>query len=162
MKADTRRVDEADLDRVVQLLGKTNQFNLTTRRHGTETVRGWMEDPRAVPLTLRLVDKFGDHGLVAVVLGVPEGDALRIDTWLMSCRVIGRTLEHYTLAQVAEAARAAGYTRLVGEYLPTAKNEQVADLYERLGFEPVATGEDGRKVYVAEVERVAGVETFVG
>lgn len=162
MKADTRRVDEADLDRVVQLLGKTNQFNLTTRRHGAEVVRGWVEAPRAVPLTVRLVDKFGDHGLVAVVLGVPEDDALRIDTWLMSCRVIGRTLEHYTLRQVAAEARAAGFTRLWGEYLPTAKNEQVADLYDRLGFELVETGADGRRVYAVDVEKVVGVETFVG
>ncbi len=161
MKAQTRRVDEADVERVVQLLGKTNQFNLTTRRHGAEAVRGWVEDPRAVPLTLRLADKFGDHGLVAVVVGVPEDEGLRIDTWLMSCRVIGRTLEHYTLAQVAEAARAAGHTRLLGEYLPTPKNQQVADLYDRLGFELVEEGADGRRVYAVDVERVIGVETFV-
>ena len=161
MKAEARRVDDADVERVVQLLGKTNQFNLTTRRHGPETVRAWVEDPRAVPLTLRLMDKFGDHGLVAVVVGVPEDGGLRIDTWLMSCRVIGRTLEQYTLAQVAAAARAAGYARLLGEYVPTAKNQQVADLYDRLGFELVEETADGRRVYAVDVEKVVGVETFV-
>ena len=162
MKAETRRVDATDLERVVQLLGKTNQFNLTTRRHGIDKVRGWMGDPRAVPLTIRLADRFGDHGLVAVVLGVPDEEGLRIDTWLMSCRVIGRSLEQYTLARVAEAARAAGYARLLGEYLPTPKNPQVADLYDRLGFSLVEEGPDGSRRYVAELDALAEPVSFVG
>lgn len=161
MVADTRRVDEADLERVVQLLGKTNQFNLTTRRHGTEVVRGWMDDPRAIPLTIRLADRFGDHGLVAVVLAIPEGNSLHIDTWLMSCRVIGRTLEEFTLARVVEAAQALGYRRLTGEYLPTAKNEQVAGLYDRLGFACVEETAGGARRYAAELAELSLGEGFI-
>jgi FkbH-like protein len=103
MVADVRKLDEADMERAVQLLGKTNQFNLTTRRHGAETVRRMAGNPRAVCLTLRLADRFGDAGLVKLVMGVPmegeggeegeEARTLRLDTWLMSCRVIARTVE---------------------------------------------------------------------
>lgn len=156
MVADVRPIDEADLPRVVQLLGKTNQWNLTTRRHSTAVVEGIVGDPRAVHFTLRLRDRFGDHGLVAVLLAVPEDDALRIDTWLMSCRVIARTAEQFAFAQLVQAARAAGWTRLVGEYLPTKKNRQVADLYPTLGFAPA---EDGRFILV--LDGFEPPETFI-
>lgn len=163
MIATTRRLDEADLERVVQLLGKTNQFNLTTRRHGVETVRGWMNDRRAVPLTIRLADRFGDHGLVAVVAGLPQDEeTLVIDSWLMSCRVIGRTLEQYTLSALVRHARGLGYRRLVGEYLPTAKNEQVADLYDRLGFVRGTEEPDGRRTYAVDIETLGELVSFVG
>ncbi len=162
MVAVTRRVDEADLDRVVQLLGKTNQFNLTTRRHGADVVQAWTDDPRTVPLTVRLADKFGDHGLVAVVLGVPAVEqTLRIDTWLMSCRVIGRRLEQHTLTELGRAAIALGYTRLIGEYLPTAKNPMVAELYDQLGFVRVEEREDGGRLYALELEKLGEEEDFV-
>ena len=161
MVASTRRLDEADLERVVQLLGKTNQFNLTTRRHGMDTVRAWMDDPRTVPLTIRLADRFGDHGLVAVVLGIPDADgALYLDTWLMSCRVIGRRLEQHTLRQVADRAAALGYTRLVGEYLPTAKNPMVAELYDTLGFRRIEESDAGRR-YALELPVAGGAESFI-
>jgi FkbH-like protein len=90
MTAVVRPIDEADLDRVVQLLSKTNQFNLTTRRHSRAELLALLQTPRSVCFSVRMRDKFGDHGLVAVVLAVPADDAhvLRIDTWLMSCRVI--------------------------------------------------------------------------
>lgn len=162
MVADTRRLDEADLERVEQLLGKTNQFNLTTRRHGGDRVRAWMEDPRSLPLTLRLADRFGDHGLVAVVLAVPEDEAtLRIDSWLMSCRVIGRTLEQHTLGELVAAARALGYRRLVGEYLPTPKNPMVAELFDQLGFARVEVGDDGGVRYAVDIDALPERPTFI-
>ena len=109
MVGDVRSIDEADLPRVVQLLAKTNQFNLTTRRHGREEVVELLSGPGAFGVTLRLRDRFGDHGLVAVMIVVPDArsprEAARIDTWLMSCRVIGRTAEQFLLAMVLDCCR---------------------------------------------------------
>jgi FkbH-like protein len=165
MRARVRELDETDLQRVVQLLGKTNQFNLTTRRHGEPEVRRLIAEPGSVALTLRLEDRFGDSGLVAFVLGVPAAGAavptLRIDTWLMSCRVIGRTMEHFTLCELIARALALGYRRLEGEYLPTKKNALVARLYDDLGFRRVAEPEDGRMRYELELPPAALPETFV-
>ncbi|HNH50735.1 MAG TPA: hypothetical protein PKY30_27125, partial [Myxococcota bacterium] len=162
MKAEVRAVDEDDLERVVQLLGKTNQFNLTTRRHSAEQVRAWMQDPACVALTVRVDDRFGGHGLVAVMLGVPDEDgALRVDTWLMSCRVIGRTVEQYCWLRFVAEARARGYQRVRGEYLPTAKNAQVAPLFGELGLPVAEERPDGSRLYVAEIEALPEVRTFV-
>jgi FkbH-like protein len=138
MSAVVRPIDEADLERVVQLLSKTNQFNLTTRRHSSAELLAILETPRSVCFSVRMRDKFGDHGLVAVVLAVPADDAdvLRVDTWLMSCRVIGRTLESFTLSVLAGQAEQRGYGQLLGEYIETKKNGLVRDVYERHGFQP--------------------------
>jgi len=129
--------DELHLPRIAQLVGKTNQFNLTTRRHPPATLRAFMEDPSVVTMYARLEDRFTDHGLVAVLVAVPDGSVLEIDTWLMSCRVIGRTLEHTMLDQLVQQAMRAGCTKLRGRYLPTDRNGLVADLYRRLAFHPL-------------------------
>jgi FkbH-like protein len=161
MVGDVRPVDEADLPRVVQLIAKTNQWNLTTRRHGPEFVGGVAQDPRGVALTLRMSDRFGDHGLVAVVLGTPVDEhTLHLDTWLMSCRVIARTAEGYFFRAIVEAARARGYRRLLGEYLPTKKNPQVADLYDSLGF-VVQERTEERTTWVVDLDALALPVTFV-
>ena len=146
MRGDIRAIGEADIPRVIQLLAKTNQFNLTTRRHGPDTVAGMLAQPGAVGVTLRLEDRFGDHGLVAVMIVVPAtaghaADA-RIDTWLMSCRVIGRTAEQFLFAHVLERCRALGYKRLIGEYIPTKKNALVAQLYPSLGFAQIENDQE--------------------
>ena len=137
MVGDVRAIDDADLPRVVQLLGKTNQWNLTTRRHPQDVVDAMRRQPGAICFSLRLADRFGDHGLVAVLLAVPDEDgALCIDTWLMSCRVIARTAEAYVFASLLQKAAAAGYSVIRGAYVPTAKNAQVATLYADLGLHP--------------------------
>ena len=137
-----RRFDRAGLPRVTQLINKTNQFNLTTRRYTDEQVAAVMADPAALGLQLRLVDRFGDNGVVAIVIGRLRGDDLDIDTWLMSCRVLGRQVEAATLNVLAQEARAIGSRRLVGEFRPTAKNAMVRDHYAALGFDQVES-EDG-------------------
>jgi FkbH-like protein len=152
MRAEVRSIGEADLARVVQLLGKTNQFNLTTRRHGREHVQSLLAEEGALGLTLRLRDRFGDYGLISVVLGQVSEQAgqraLRLDTWLMSCRAIGRTVEDFLLSRVAEEAARLGYVGLVGEMIPSPKNAQVADLYPRLGFEPLPSAGEVRRFWV--------------
>jgi FkbH-like protein len=138
--------DVVGLPRIVQLINKTNQFNLTTRRYTESEVRLAMTDPLVLTLQLRLVDQFGDNGIIAIVIGRMAADGapeMRIDTWLMSCRVLGRQVEQATLNLLVEHARGFGAARLTGEYRPTAKNGMVRDHYRGLGFSPLAQTEDG-------------------
>ncbi|MBV9783883.1 MAG: HAD family hydrolase [Acidisphaera sp.] len=146
-----RRFDRVGLPRIVQLINKTNQFNLTTRRYTAEEALAVIGDARALGLQLRLLDRFGDNGVIAVVIGRLDDDGdLQIDTWLMSCRVLGREVEAATLNLLAAQACALGARRLVGEYRQTPKNGMVRDHYARLGF--VALTET---TSVLELERFA-------
>ncbi len=124
------------LERIAQLTNKTNQFNLTTRRYTLAEMEAAARDPDAIGLYGKLVDRFGDNGLISIVLGRSEGRALHMDLWLMSCRVLKREMENAMLDVLAERARARGLDTMVGYYLPTAKNGMVADFYSRLGFSP--------------------------
>ena len=146
------RFDSVSLQRVVQLINKTNQFNLTTRRHGEAEIRKVMDDPAAIGLQMRLLDRFGDNGLVAIVIGRLTGDALDIDTWLMSCRVLGRQMEAATLSLLASQAREIGAQRLIGHYVPTAKNGMVREHYAALGFHKVSEAADGATVWQLELD----------
>jgi FkbH-like protein len=134
MELIVRRFDEVGVARITQLINKTNQFNLTTRRYTEEDVRAMVSDEDVIALQFRLLDRFGDNGTIAVLIGRREGDAVDLDTWLMSCRVLGRGLEQACLNAIGAAARAAGAGRLTGQYRPTAKNAMVSELYARLGF----------------------------
>jgi FkbH-like protein len=143
MKLIWRRFDRIGLSRVVQLINKTNQFNLTTRRKTEEDVLGIMANPKAFGLQIRLLDRFGDNGIIAIVIGQVDDDGVcSIDTWLMSCRVLGRGVEQATLALVAASAKAIGATSLLGEYIPTPKNGMVSGHYEKLGFTPLTSRGD--------------------
>lgn len=128
----------SELPRLAQMELKTNQFNLTTRRHSQAALAASLQDPDRLVLSLHLQDRFGDHGLVSSLVAVREGSTWRIDSWVMSCRVFSRTAEAFMLAGLARMARERGGTALLGEYRPTARNAVVADLYPRLGFVPVA------------------------
>lgn len=128
-------LDELTLPRVTQLINKTSQFNVTTRRRGLAELRTLIADPDILTLCFRLADRFGDHGLVGVLIARISGPALDIDTWLLSCRVIGRTLEDEMLGLLIETGRRRGVQTLRGIYYPSPKNALVADLYPRLGFE---------------------------
>jgi FkbH-like protein len=134
-----RPFDEMGVPRITQLINKTNQFNLTTRRYTEEQVRETMLSPDAITLQVRLTDRFGDNGIIAILIARATGPgAAEIDTWLMSCRVLGRRVEEASLNTLAAACRRRGIHRLVGIYRPTAKNNMVQDLYPRLGFTVLA------------------------
>ncbi len=126
--------NEVTLPRIAQLTGKTNQFNLTTQRYtdaqiSDQLARGWRV------YSARVLDRFGDNGVTGVIIVSPDDDqAWRIDTFLLSCRVMGRGVETALLAWVADEARRSGATSLRGEYRPTAKNEVVRDCYATHGF----------------------------
>jgi FkbH-like protein len=144
MRAVVGRPAEAEWARVAQLVGKTNQFNLTTRRHGEPALRAL--DRAGVLLALTLSDRFGPAGLVAVAGalrdGGPDGDGARwrLDTFVMSCRAIGREVEHALLGCLARRVRARGGRHLRGEFLPTARNAVAADFLPRAGFVPGGDG----------------------
>lgn len=121
--------------RVAQLSQRSNQFNLRTVRYTDADIETLANDPNVIDLSFTLEDKFGDNGLIAVVIMKPlDNETLFVDTWLMSCRVLKRGMENFTLNTMVEKAKAAGYKRIVGEYLPTAKNGMVVKHYPQLGF----------------------------
>jgi FkbH-like protein len=134
MRALIAPFDEEHLTRVAQLVGKTNQFNLTSRRHTIAELRSFMHREDYVTRYLILSDRLADHGLVSVLIGAVDDCAIDIDTLLMSCRVIGRTLEAQLLAHLSREALRLGCRALRGTYIPTPKNPIVADLYGQFGF----------------------------
>jgi FkbH-like protein len=157
MRAFVQPVTEEDLPRVVQLLSKTNQFNLTTRRHSRDAVRSIISRPGSLAFTLRLRDRFGDYGLVAVVLAAPASDraaerTLSIDTFLMSCRIIGRTAEHFLIGHLLREAGRLGYKTLRAEYIATAKNRLVDQFYPSVGFTKVSTDPNKNEAAVVSYE----------
>lgn len=128
--------DSIGLKRIVQLMNKTNQFNLTTRRYAEAEVFPMLDDPDTLTLQLRLADVYGDNGVIALLVGRRTSpELLELETWLMSCRVLGRNVEEATLNILVDRARELGCKRLSGTYKPTAKNGMVRDHYKRLGFE---------------------------
>ena len=139
-----------DVPRIAQLINKSNQFNLTTRRRTESEVKQLLSSLDHVTFIVRLADRFGDHGLVAVVIcQVMEQDML-VDTWLMSCRVLKRQVEEETLSRIVQLARSRGCSRVVGTYLPSPKNAMVRDLYPDLGFTEESSDES-RSVFTLNV-----------
>lgn len=124
--------------RVAQLSQRSNQFNLRTVRYTDADIEALANDPNVIDLSFTLEDKFGDNGLIAVVIMKPQdNETLFVDTWFMSCRVLKRGMENFTLNTMVEAAKAKGYKRIIGEYLPTPKNKMVEQHYPGLGFTTV-------------------------
>ncbi|EJU29862.1 HAD-IIIC family phosphatase [Selenomonas sp. CM52] len=124
-------------DRIAQLTNKSNQFNLTTRRYTRADIAQMAAEPQYITLYGRLTDKFGDNGLVSVVIGEKIGNVLHIRLWLMSCRVLKRGMEQMMLDVLVERAMADNCKELMGYYYKTAKNKMVAELYAKFGFEKV-------------------------
>jgi len=127
--------DQIGRSRVAQLINKSNQFNLTTRRYSETEIAALEQDPDCFTLQVRLTDVFGDNGMISVVIcrpGLPQ--AWTIDTWLMSCRVLGRSVEQMVLRELILRARERGISRLIGRYIPCGRNEMVRDHYAKLGF----------------------------
>ena len=121
--------------RIVQLINKSNQYNLTTRRYTDPEVRAAEEDPDVFTLQVRLSDVFGDNGMISVIICRPGAPGTwEVDTWLMSCRVLGRKVEQMILRELLAQARAANIHTINGVYKPTEKNKLVIDHYQKLGF----------------------------
>jgi FkbH-like protein len=157
-----RRFDKIGMQRIVQLINKSNQFNLTTRRYTDEDIIVVMADPQAFGLQLRLTDRFGDNGIIAIIIGRLQANKdLYVDTWLMSCRVLGRQVEPTTLNLIAQQAAKLGARRIVGEYIPTKKNGMVKEHYARLGFTVMQTDDAGGNRNILDLAGFTPAETFI-
>jgi FkbH-like protein len=156
------------MERITQLTNKSNQFNLTTKRYNAAEMQEVADSPDYVRLYGKLADKFGDNGLVSVVIashyrpelvsgpnqgaGYQNPRDLHIVLWLMSCRVLKRDMELAMLDRLVEEAKKAGIEYIYGYYYPTAKNGMVKDFYDQvLGFEKLDEDEEGNKTYRLEV-----------
>jgi FkbH-like protein len=127
--------------RIAQLSQRSNQFNLRTVRYTEEEIKSIAQDEGYITLQFCMHDRFGDQGMISAVILQKQADGkLFIDTWFMSCRVLKRTTEEFIVNKVIERAKEAGFTAVIGEYLPTAKNAMVADIYEKLGFKRTGNG----------------------
>jgi FkbH-like protein len=133
-EAELESVSNLTLARVAQLTQKTNQFNLTTRRYTEAQLAEMAKQPEWHMFSIRVRDRFGDHGLVGVAIAHDQGEQCEVDTFLLSCRVIGRTVETALLAHLAESAARRGRKQLVGWFLPTKKNAPARDFYQQHGF----------------------------
>ena len=142
MVADIHRMRDTELERVVQLINKTNQFNVTTKRYTQAEVEKIAADPNNAIYVVYSSDKYGDSGLISVIILIGSEVDVRIDTFLMSCRVMGRKLEDVILNELAAKYQ----KKMIGEFVPTAKNAPVRELFDRLGFSPVSD-DNGHKVY---------------
>jgi FkbH-like protein len=134
-----------DVPRLAQLINKSNQFNLTTHRRSEAEVSAVMKDKNFIGYSVRLKDRFGDHGLISIVIGEKSGDTMNIDTWLMSCRVLKRGVEEEVLNELVRLAKARHCQSLLGTYLPTPKNEMVRDFYGKMGFTLTTESETKRE-----------------
>jgi FkbH-like protein len=150
--------DTTGRERIAQLINKSNQFNLTTRRYTTLEIARMEQDPEVFTLQIRLADRFGDNGMICVIICRRAGDAWEIDTWLMSCRVLGRRVEIATLQEIARHARSAGISSLRGRHVPTDRNAMVKDHYAKLGFSKIAEGELGESTWQIDLDNLAEVE----
>src|SRR5882672_3047280 len=138
-------IGPVDLARATQLINKTNQFNTTTRRYSADDIARFAAAPGHITLQFRLADRFGDNGLVSVMMlrAADDPGVLDIDTWVMSCRVFGRQLENEAMSIAVEAARGRGIRVLRAEYIPTERNGVVSGLFEGLGFAAVPGSQPG-------------------
>ena len=152
MHADIKDFEPVFLPRITQLTNKSNQFNLTTKRYTESEMEAAAGDDSRVRLYGRLTDRFGDNGIVSVVIGRQEADVLHMELWLMSCRVLKRDMELAMLDELVNVSRARGVNEIRGYYYPTAKNKMVEKLYETFGFDLISSDDAGNTVWSLKTE----------
>jgi FkbH-like protein len=139
--------------RIAQLISKSNQFNLTTKRYSELDIKQMEEDENIFTRQIRLADIFGDNGMISVIVCRIFPEAWKIDTWLMSCRVLGRCIEEAVLQDIISNARKAGANKLIGTYIPTARNILVKEHYKKLGFTKTAVNKNGEETWELDITR---------
>ncbi len=161
MKAEIRDFQPVYLARITQLTNKSNQFNVTTRRYTTSEMETISRDPAYLRLYGKLEDRFGDNGIVSVVIGKKQGTVLHLDLWLMSCRVLKRDMEYAMLDTLVAHCREAKIEEIVGYYYPTAKNKMVQSLFADFGFSCVSEDDMGNTVWTLSVDRYRPKNRFI-
>lgn len=150
MKGEIQAFSPMYMSRIAQLTNKSNQFNLTTKRYNQGEIENIANDSKYITLYGKLGDKFGDNGVVSVVIGRIDSEnhsELHMELWLMSCRVLKRDMEYAMMDELVEKARSLGIKKIIGYYYPTAKNLMVKDFYAMQGFSKVSEDEDGNTVW---------------
>ena len=152
MTAVIRGFEPVYIPRITQLTNKSNQFNLTTRRYTEAEISAVADDPSYISIYGKLTDKFGDNGIVSVVIGKIKGTELHIELWLMSCRVLKRDMEYAMLDELVKCAKAHGIDTVYGYYYKTQKNKMVADLYALFGFDMINSSDNGDTVWRLDIK----------
>ena len=156
------RVDAAaNVERLTQLVNKTNQFNLTTKRYTQAQMQQILRDGDKRVYLYDVRDRFGDNGVVAAVIVDLSGEVPEVEEFVMSCRIMGKNIEDSIIEDVEQDLKGAGYDKLKGRYIPTAKNKPVAQLYERLGYDRLFRGADGKTEFLVEIENAPKREHYV-
>ena len=161
MRMTVARFDSFHLPRIAQLMQRSNQFNVTTRRLSEVECKALMEDERWFPLYAKLTDRLSDHGLISVVTLEACEDSLAIRDWLMSCRVLVRGVEQFLMNRAVEHAKKLDLARITAEFIPTAKNGMVKDFFQQFGFAKVEEDSGGRSRWVLETGAYQPARTFI-
>jgi len=140
-------------ERIAQLTNKSNQFNLTTKRYTRTEIEEIALSSKYIDLYGKLEDKFGDNGVVSVVIGKCEDDSLKIDLWIMSCRVLKRDMEYAMMDELIVKCSAAGIKNIIGYFYPTAKNKMVQNFYELMGFKKQEEDINGNSIWNLDIEK---------
>jgi FkbH-like protein len=151
MKAIIRAFGPPYMQRIAQLTNKSNQFNLTTKRYTQDEAESAASDGNHITLYGKLIDKFGDNGVVAITIGKVEGDICHIVLWLMSCRVLKRDMEFAMMDELVWQCKGCSVRVIKGYYYPTAKNGMVCDFYDKQGFSLESEDEHGNKTYIFQI-----------
>lgn len=152
MKGTIKSFEPIYMERIAQLSNKSNQFNLTTRRYTRAEIEEIADSDDYIDIYGKLEDKFGDNGVVSVVIGHKNGDVLDMDLWIMSCRVLKRDMEFAMMDELVHKAEKAGIRTIRGYYYPTAKNKMVKDFYALMGFTLIGEDEEGNRTWEFTVE----------
>lgn len=160
MGAEISAFTQENIPRIAQLINKSNQFNLTTQRMTESDVAKLVQNPDYFTWTVRLKDRFVDHGLISIVIGKKESQSVIIETWLMSCRVLQRQVEFSLLNEIVESTLAKGFETIQGKYIPSPKNGIVAQHYDKLGFK-FRSENNGTKNYILELNHYEPCKTKI-
>ena len=160
MVSKVKPFDKFNTPRVSQLSYRSNQFNLRTIRYSEKDIENFSNDDNYKNFSFTLSDKYGDHGLICIViLEKKNKQDLFINSWLMSCRVLNRGMEYFTLNTIIKYAKDSGFKKIIGEYIETPKNKIVESHYQKLGFLPIDL--DGQKLYELEVDDYEKKEYYI-
>ena len=154
MKIECKELSDTDMERFVQLTNKSNQFNLRTRRYSEAEIIGLQNENSYVLLTIKLEDRFSKYGIIGCAILKIDGDTCFIENWVMSCRVLKKGVENYTIEKIIDIAKKHGCSKVVGEFVPTKKNSMVSNLYDTLGFDLIEDNQEFKQ-YVLSQERIA-------
>ncbi|MBR5280233.1 MAG: HAD family hydrolase, partial [Clostridia bacterium] len=161
MKAIIRDFEPLYLPRITQLTNKSNQFNVTTKRYTESEMKAIADNPAYIRLYGQLSDRFGDNGIVSVVIGRKEENSLHLDLWLMSCRVLKRDMELAMLDTLVLQCKKEGIQEIYGYYYPTKKNEMVRYLYREFGFVCISEDESGNGIWKLNVSGYQNKNAYI-